>query len=61
MAEAIESPADRGALALRLYEIQCELRPDRTPPLSHVEWGALNVERKRVQAALGWVPNLARR
>jgi hypothetical protein len=56
--EAIES---RAALALRLYEIQVELRPDRVPPLSHVEWGALNDERKRVLVSLGWRPNEGRR
>jgi hypothetical protein len=52
---------DRGALALRLYEVNLELRPDREPPISHVEWARLNWERRRLQMALGWVPNLGRR
>jgi hypothetical protein len=58
MTEAVESRAE---LALRLYEVNVELRPDREPPLSPVEWGTLNDERKRVLAALGWRPNEGRR
>jgi hypothetical protein len=47
----------REELALRLFELDQELRVDRQPPLSAMEWGAKQQERLRVLALLGWRPN----
>jgi hypothetical protein len=56
-----EERAARAELALQLHEVNCKLRPDREPPISHVEWAGLSSERKRILAALGWRPNEGRR
>jgi hypothetical protein len=53
--------AGRAELALQLYEVNVELRPDREPPISYVEWARLSSRRMRLQMALGWRPNEGKR
>jgi hypothetical protein len=48
---------DRSAVALRIFELDEELRVDRVPELSPVEWRARYDERARLMASLGWRPN----